>query len=284
MPATFMDPLVSPAAQTASAAPKKARSPWSCACLGCLGVPLVLLLVVLGAGAYVAAAAGLADVPVFTSLVYRRPEPVHVVTVPPASTFSLLPPETLQALASAQNAGDPAALSGALNDQALQNLFAKLTQFGSQLPKPGGSFSYTIPESVLTATLRQVQLPNIPPPPGAPSAPPHAPQFPFDMAQAQIALSKEKGMEVYLPLQNNPVHSAVRLYVRPFVDQQSLSADLTEAWVGDLQIPSWITQSGQNALRAALQAADSAVKNVAVFTRVDVEDGSLRLEGTFVLK
>ena len=266
-------PAVSPAPAALPASRKKGGP--GCACLGCLLAPILLVIGVFCVGAWFVAAAGFRDIPVFTALAYQRPTPIHVVTVLPDQSQPLFPPETLKALSDTQNAADPQqAFDNAFNGPAMQQLFSQLSRFGS--PSANGSFTISIPESTLTATLRQTQ-------PSSQDASGQAVSSPFDFSTAQIAVSKLDGVEVFLPLMNNPVGSAFVLRFRPAVEGGSLTADITLAQFGNLRVPdAWLSQIDDKTLHPALQSAAPSLKKLATFTRAEAEDGSLRLEGTFV--
>lgn len=250
---------------------------WGCWCLGgCLAIPLILVLGVASTGAYFAAKAGITKIPVF-SLAYKEHQPLRSVT-PDTKAPPLFPVDAFKALEGLDQPGADAeaAMEELFNDKNVQEFFANLERTAGSA---SGRLSFELTEGMLTASLRQAAAAA----PKTPDAPAQEPEQPFDLARAQIAISEQKGVEIFLPLKDNEQHSSVRVYVRPAVVDGALTISLLDVWVGNLRVPpSWVESIDRDGIQEAFRSAAPGMKEYLQLQAVTVEDGAVKLEGRFL--
>lgn len=274
LPAASAPPKPSPAPAAPTGIKNTPRGWW---CLGgCLAIPLALLLGVSGVGAYFVSKAGLAHIPVF-SLAYKEPQPIYAVT-PDKNATSLVPADAFKAL---EGLDQP----GADTEAILNDVFRKknVQAFLANIQKASGSasdrLSFGLTEGMLTATLRQAAI----------SVPKNTEgtqgkeDQPFDLARAQIAISAQQGVELFLPFKNNPQHSALRVYMRPAAVDGALTLSLVDVWIGNLRIPpSLVERLDVEGVQKAFASAAPQMKEHVELTSVTVKDGTVQLEGRFL--
>lgn len=270
-----------------AAQPKPASAPatptgkkpinWGCWCLGgCLAIPLVLILGVASAGAFFASKAGIVHIPVF-SLAYKEHQPIRAV-IPDKKVTSLFPADAFKALEGLDQPGadTEAALNDLFNDENVQAFFKNLERTAGSA---SGKLSFSLTEGMLTASLRQAAA--VAPKDAEGKA--AADDQPVDLSQAQIAISAAQGVEVFLPLKDNPQHSSVRVYLRPSLVDGALSVSLLDVWVGNLRVPpSFVKQLDEEGIQKAFASAAPGMKEHVNLTAVTVEDGAVKLEGRFL--
>ena len=58
---------------------------------------------------------------------------------------------------------------------------------------------------------------------------------------AQVVVEKSLGIEVFLPVADNPLQTAITAEMNPFIDQEGLvRVDLTKLKIGSLVLPQWL--------------------------------------------
>lgn len=269
-------PKPSPAPTAPTATGKKPN--WGCWCLGgCLAIPLVLIVGVASVGAYVAAKAGIANIPVF-SLAYKEHQPLRAVA-PDTKTVALFPVDAFKSLEGLDQPGaDPeAALNNLFNDENVQAFFSNLEKTAGSAT---GRLSFELTEGMLTASLRQAAAAA---PQTTGTTKEGEPEQPFDLTRAQIAISEQKGVEVFLPLKNNPQNTAVRIYLRPSLADGALTVSLLDVWVGNLRVPpSWVESLDRDGIQEAFRSAAPGMKEHLELKSVTVKEGAVKLEGRFL--
>jgi hypothetical protein len=211
-------------------------------------------------------------------MAYRAPEPIRVVEAE-AALSTPFDPAKLDALQDFElkEGEEPspeqlAQFEELFDEQALQDLFAQLDTLGGSLTS--NRFRFEITEGMLTATLRQSALAM----PKETSA--EVPSL-FDLSRAQIAISKNRGLEVFLPLADNDQRSAIRVYLlaRAAEDGQ-LVLDIQDIWLGNFHFPKWFTEPfNQGLFRKAVAALSPELLKYAVLERLEVGEGSVTLTG-----
>jgi|GEM_PF-5927742 len=272
---------VSSVVPSAAPAPVPAipRSRVGCCVAGCVGVPLLLTLIAVGAGAWVAAKAGVARVPVLSRFAYEAHAPVRMVPDAPENGAGLF---STDALAAFQNDAltQEEALERFLTEENLSAFFGNLERLGQA--GAGGRLNVALTDAMLTASVRQTAARQdaANQAPAADQDHPQKQNGPFDMARAQLAVSRQRGIELFLPLRDNVQGSSVRMYLRPAVEDGALVLHVAEAWVGNLRVPASLVATFSDAVVAGpLRAAADDMRARLVWTHVEVEDGAVRLEG-----
>lgn len=267
-------PKPSPAPTSPTA---KKPTNWGCWCLGgCLAIPLILALGVAGTGAYFASKAGIAKIPLF-SLAYKEHAPLRTVT-PDKKVANLFPADAFKALEGLDQPGADAeaAMTELFNDENVQEFFNNLQRTAGSV---SGRLSFELTEGMLTASLRQAAAAA----PKTTDTPEKEPEQPFDLTRAQIAISEQKGVEVFLPLKDNAQNSSVRVYLRPSLVDGALTISLLDVWVGNLRVPpSWVESLDKDGIQEAFRSAAPGMKEHLQLNAVTVEDGAVKLEGRFL--
>ena len=88
------------------------------------------------------------------------------------------------------------------------------------------SIFVTVPDNALTASARSFTE--------------EAGELMFNLETAQVAVDEEVGFELYLPILDNPLESAVVVHVWSEVDHNALSVTVTDVWVGNYHVPAWV--------------------------------------------
>lgn len=237
-------------------------------------VPLAFGLVITGFALWFTAASGAARIPVLSSLAYEKSYPLRIVQPEKGSGLELISADALKAIE--EGGTDPQALDAVFSEEqmaALTKQFAKLSSGIS-----ANHLKIDLSEGMLTESLRQTAASMK----TASEASSKNEKPVFDLARAQIAVSKERGVEVYLPFLDNPQASSVRFYLRPSVLDGSLRLVLTDVWIGNLRVPpSWANAFSRGALNDALNSVAPTLKQSLVLTTLDVDEGNVHLEGTF---
>ena len=190
---------------------------------------VLLVAVLLGAfwAAWAVASTGLVSVPVLTGLAYHKPEPS--VSVEPGVPFEAF-------------------------------LSARLLEPGKN---PDDSFSLSIPESTLTASVRDALS--------------SSGQTIFDDRKAQASVTAARGVELYLPLQGNARETAAVVRLRVSAKDGALVVSVEDASVGSWAV--WgVIQSAilEPAVSAGLERANQSVADAGVsLTDVSEQDGFL---------
>jgi hypothetical protein len=163
------------------------------------GVLVIILVGVVLWLSWIVAATGLVHVPVLTSLVYEKPEPVRVVTAGvPVETYvhSFVTREVVERVQAGR---------GALTDTSLV---------------------LTIPDNALTASARGASAQEV--------------DLYFDLETSQVAVDPAIGFEIFLPVKDNEQDTAVKVSVWSEVDHSTLAVTITDVWVGNYHVPSWL--------------------------------------------
>ncbi len=216
---------------------RRAARPRGKMLLGVVGL-LVLVAMIFG-GAWVVAATGLVSVPFLTPIAYHEPVPARIVT-PGQSAQDVLAASFQALITERLQAG-----SGQMLDRAV---------------------SVTIPESALTASLRQ----------GLEAA-----KYDFiDASRAQVSIDKDAGLEIFLPVAQNQERSAVRLRLLVSEKDGMLAADVTEASLGSLQMPRWLAAAIFNPpLAQGLVIFNQDILKFVTLKEIRTDVGSLVIDG-----
>lgn len=253
-----------------------AKRGWGCWCLAsCVLVPLVFGLVATVYALWITAASGVVRIPILSSMAYAKHDPLRVVAPEKGTGLELISPEMLKALE--QGNTNPEALNAMFSEEQLAALTKQLGRLSNGAPS--GHLNIDVSEGMLTGSLRQTASKT-----NATAESSSQKEKPtFDLTRAQITVSKNQGIEVYLPFAENVQGSALRAYLRPSIVDESLRLDLTDLWIGNLHIPaSWVGLFSREALDKALESAAPSLKQSFILSTLDVGEGNVHLEGTFV--
>ena len=88
-------------------------------------------------------------------------------------------------------------------------------------------------------------------------------------------------MEIFLPFYENAQRSAARVYVVPGLREEGKATlQVRDVWVGAWHLPEAITRAFDAGLfRRGVDALSQELVRYVVFTKVEVTEGVLRLEG-----
>ena len=98
--------------------------------------------------------------------------------------------------------------------------------------------------------------------------------------RAQVAMDKEKGLSIFVPVKKDKQETAFRAWVLPRMIDDRLSLDVQEARVGTLPIP--FLSSFEPMIQEKLNAALDGNKDVFRLTRFEVGDGYVNIAGTLI--
>lgn len=128
-----------------------------------------------------------------------------------------------------------------------------------------GRIAFSIPEGSLTASL-QAMVPNLP-------------QLPFDASRSQVAVDPA-GMELFLPLKNQALNTALRVVIVPGTVDGLLTLDVKDVWIGTLKVPHALAKPlFGNMLLRALGPFIQDIGRYAKLSSVVSETGALSIEG-----
>jgi hypothetical protein len=153
-----------------------------------------------------------------------------------------------------------------------QDVSARLTsELTARLQAGGGtikdrSISIPLSEGSFTASLRQAFADNI--------------QTAFDGKRSQVAVDPD-GLEMYLPLADNPRGTAVLLRLRVTAGQDGLSVRVSNLRIGSLPVPDLITQATvMPAIQQSFAGFVTQLSRYADITSVTYAPGTVTFSGT----
>jgi hypothetical protein len=128
------------------------------------------------------------------------------------------------------------------------------------------SLVLTIPDNALTASARNFAQ--------------EAGELMFDLETSQVAVDSGVGFEIYLPVKDNPLETAVVVNVWSEVDRNALSVTITDVWVGNYHMPSWVVSLvADKYLHAMLFDLNQELSRYVAISSLYFEDGSVTLAG-----
>lgn len=266
-----------------SSAPVAAATPakrgWGCWCLAsCVAVPLAIGFVALIYALWLAAASGVVRIPVLTAFAYEKHEPLRVVMAQKGTGLDLISPDALKALE--KGGTDPEALDAVFGEEQMDALTKQLAKLSTGFS--ANRLNVDVSEGMLTASLQRTAASvKTATEQNAQEENTKKEKPVFDLAHAQIVISKAKGVEVYLPFAENPQQSSLRIYLVPSAVDGSFRLAVTDVWIGNLHVPNaWVDTFSQNTLDEALRQAAPGMKESFILTTLDVGEGNVHLEGT----
>jgi len=147
-------------------------------------------------------------------------------------------------------------------------LTARLQQGGGTLNDR--SISIDLPEGSFTASLRAALKSNA--------------QTAIDPDRSQVAVD-EQGLELYLPLADNPRGSAVTLRLRMETGQDGLTVRVSDLHVGSLPFPDFVTQAVlAPAVQSSFAGFAKELARYATITSVSYAPGAVTLKGDLTVE
>ena len=186
-----------------------------------------------------------------------------LVTVPVVSNLAYEPPQSLHQV----EAGSPL-------DVYVTEFFSSLIT--DRLQSGAGtladrSLDLSLPESSITASLRTLAQENS-----------------IDWIKAeeiQVAIEKESGVEIFIPLANQENNNAVRLLFEPGVDQGLLVLNQVKVSVGSFTFPSRLTNLMVKPLsEQGLNSLNQLIGRYALIKEIQVFDSSLEISGDLAVE
>jgi hypothetical protein len=125
-----------------------------------------------------------------------------------------------------------------------------------------GTATLFIPEATLTTSVRDFLAASG--------------QTVFDHTGTQIAVSAAAGVELFLPLRDNALGSAVRVRFHPTIADNRLQLEVAELSLGSWQVGSWLRQAVVTpAMASALGSLNDTIAAHAAITTAAAQDGAL---------
>lgn len=218
---------------------------------GCMLFFFACVIFVVAWVAWVIASTGLFFVPVFSSLAFHEPKPIRVVDVG-------VPVETLA----------ESSFKSVLAER-LQSENGKLTD---------RHISLTIPESSLTATLRQLLK--------------QTPIDFVDQTRAQVAVLPDQQFELFIPLKNTRLpdgqekqKSAAIAHIALTANHGVIQLVLKDVTVGSFHAPQFVIASlVQSYVNAQLGSINQALGSYMEVDEITYKQGSVILSGNFTVQ
>jgi len=186
-----------------------------------------------------------------------------LVTIPVLSSWAYHEPQSIHK----SEVGPPADvyLSETFNSLLTQRLQAGS---GSLTDR---SMEISLPESSLTTSFRDLLVVN------------NLTQF--DNEKVQVALDKEQGIELFLPLANQPNNNALRLLASLKVENSQVALSYVKISIGSLAVPEWLSNTVLKPFLAqGLDLLNQEINQYAKIENIQMLDGSLLLSGTLTVE
>ncbi|OGL67130.1 hypothetical protein A2856_03620 [Candidatus Uhrbacteria bacterium RIFCSPHIGHO2_01_FULL_63_20] len=146
-------------------------------------------------------------------------------------------------------------------------LTARLREGGGRIEER--SFAIDIPESSFTASLRDGMA--------------NTDQSLFDPATAQAAVT-EGGLELFLPLRDNPRESALAFTLRLEARDGTIVPTVSRVTLGSLPIPGFLANAAAPAVHESLAPFARELSRYASVSAVRSQEGSVRVEGELTVE
>ena len=181
-----------------------------------------------------------------------------VVYIPAFSRVAYTKPEPLREV----TAGVP--VETYIQTLVTSELASRLQQGGGQLLDP--VISVTLPENAITATVQSFSETYG--------------DILIDIQQAQVAISEEIGIEVFLPIKNSSQETAVNIHLMIEVLDGDISIEVQDVWIGSLHVPDMLVSLAISSLinRNAAEL-NAQFGQYITLSEIDYQDGSVTLSG-----
>jgi hypothetical protein len=208
----------------------------------CLIILLVIFLLGASCLAWVVASTGLVSIPVFTNFAYAKPMPLREVA--PG-----VPVETL------------------LREQIAASLVQRFREGGRLLPSPKQTLEVSVPEDSLTATLR--------------SKLEETPLEGLDISALQVTLEPDSGVEVFIPVEDSALQTAVVLFFDVIVKEGGIAVIPKDVFVGSAHVPSFlVAQFLTPLIEQRLAPLNEMIAGYLQISSADISSGKLLIKGT----
>ena len=208
----------------------------------CLMIFFAVFLIGAGFLAWTVASTGLVSIPVFTRFAYTQPVPVREVA--PG-----VPVETV------------------LREQIATSLIQRFREGGRLLPSPNQTLEVSVSEASLTATLR--------------SKLEESPLEGLEISALQVILEPDSGIEVFIPVEENDLQTAVILFFDVIVKDGAIAVIPKDVFVGSAHVPSFLVAKFLTPLlEQRLAQLNEMIVGYAKISSVDISSGELLIKGT----
>ncbi|MBT6254396.1 hypothetical protein HOI83_04170 [Candidatus Uhrbacteria bacterium] len=133
-----------------------------------------------------------------------------------------------------------------------------------------GEAQVVVSEEMLTSILRD-DLADV------------AAQEGLDFTRAQVAITNEQ-LEFYLPIEQDGKKTALTMLITPVLTDGDIHLDLTEARLGTLKAPGFVTQVPENLINDAINKQLETIEDSFELTSLTFEEGSMTLSGKVSIK
>lgn len=212
----------------------------------CLMIFFVLFFIGIGSLAWMAASTGLVSIPIFTRFAYAQPVPLREVA--PG-----VPVETV------------------LREHIATSLVQRFREGGRLLPSPNQTLEVRISEASLTASVR-TKLEE-------------SPLDELDISALQIILESDTGMQVFIPVKENDLQTAVVLFFDVIVKDGAIAVIPKDVFVGSAHVPSFLVSAFLTPLlEQRLASLNEMIVGYAAISSIDIFSGELLIKGTLSAK
>jgi hypothetical protein len=128
------------------------------------------------------------------------------------------------------------------------------------------SLVLTIPDNALTASARSFSE--------------QTSGLMFDMQSAQVAVDPTIGFEIFLPVDDNEMETAVKVHVWSTSENGVLSVMISDVWIGSYHLPSWLVGVvADKYLQSMLLDLNQELSRYVSISSLYFEDSSVTLAG-----
>ena len=212
----------------------------------CSLIFLVIILIGISYLAWMVASTGLVSIPFFTSFAYTQPFPLREVT--PG-----VPVETV------------------LREHVVSSVAKRFREGGRLLPVSNQTMEVVLSEASLTASIR--------------SKLEESPLEGLEVSALQVNLEPNTGVEIFLPVEQSDLHTAVILFFDVVAKDGALALIPQKVFVGQFLVPDFLVKTFLTPmLEQRLVQLNQLITGFGDISSVDISSGELLIKGTVSLE